>query len=174
MCQEYDRCQTAWIPWKGCTRAYRPPHMLTACCQHKRSRGCPSYLHSKDVIVRNLWLLFAKVPNVLIDMTMGRSKTGSKKHHMRVVGNSSSIVYLTAKPLSQPGPQNGPSSEGEAPGDSPILHLRQRMQLMTTTIANDDASAPTSPISPALTPTSAARFTPPASWNRSRPTRLQA
>jgi len=142
VCQEHDRCQTAWIPWKGCMRAYRPPRMLTACCQHKRNQGCTSYLHNKDVIVRNLWLLFAKVPYVLIDMTMGRSKTGSKKHHMRVIGNSSSIVDLTAKPLSQPGPPNGPSPEGKTPGVSPLLHLRQRMQLMTMTIANDDASAP--------------------------------
>ena len=116
--------------------------MLTACCQHKCNQGRPSYLHNKDVIVRNLWLLFAKVPDVLIDMTMGRSKTGSKKHHMRVIGNSSSIVDLTAKPLSQPGPPNGPTPEGKAPGVSPLLHLRQRMQLMTMTIANDDASAP--------------------------------
>ena len=40
--------------------------MLTACCQHKRKRGRP-YLHNKDVIVRNLRLLFAQVPEVVID-----------------------------------------------------------------------------------------------------------
>jgi len=40
--------------------------MLTACCQHKRKRGHP-YLHNKDVIVRNLRLLFAQVPEVVID-----------------------------------------------------------------------------------------------------------
>jgi len=55
---------------------------------------------------------------------MGRSKTGSKskKHCMRVFGNSSSNAYSTAKPLSQPGPP------------SPLLHLQQ-IQLMTMTIA---------------------------------------
>jgi len=66
---------------------------------------------------------------------MGLSKNGSKKHRMRAIGNSSSNVYLTAKPLSQPGPLNDPLPEGEAPGDSPLLHMRQRMQLMTSTIA---------------------------------------
>ena len=40
--------------------------MLIACCQHKRKVGCP-YLHNKDVIVQNLCLLFAKVPEVVID-----------------------------------------------------------------------------------------------------------
>jgi hypothetical protein len=40
--------------------------MLTACCQHKRKVGRP-YLHNKDVIVQNLHLLFAKVPEVVID-----------------------------------------------------------------------------------------------------------
>jgi hypothetical protein len=40
--------------------------MLTACCQHKSNRVRP-YLHNKDVIVRNPRLLFAKVPDVLID-----------------------------------------------------------------------------------------------------------
>jgi hypothetical protein len=50
----------------------RGPHgsparrMLTACCQHKRKVGRP-YLHNKDVIVRNLRLLFAEVPEVVID-----------------------------------------------------------------------------------------------------------
>ncbi len=44
-----------------------PAHrMLTACCQHKRNQGRP-YLHNKDVIVRNLRLLFKKVPEVVID-----------------------------------------------------------------------------------------------------------
>ena len=40
--------------------------MLTACCQHKRKRGRP-YLHNKDVIVRNLCLLFVQIPEVVID-----------------------------------------------------------------------------------------------------------
>ncbi len=40
--------------------------MLTACCQHKRKRGRP-YFHNKDVIVRNLLLLFARIPEVVID-----------------------------------------------------------------------------------------------------------
>ena len=40
--------------------------MLTACCQHTRKIGSP-YLHNKDIIVRHLRLLFAKVPKVLID-----------------------------------------------------------------------------------------------------------
>ncbi len=40
--------------------------MLTACCQHKRKCGRP-YLHNKDVIVRNLRLLFAQIPKVVID-----------------------------------------------------------------------------------------------------------
>ena len=40
--------------------------MLTTCCQHKRNQGRP-YLHKKDVIVHNLRLLFAKVPDILID-----------------------------------------------------------------------------------------------------------
>jgi hypothetical protein len=41
-------------------------HMLTACCQHKRKHGRP-YLHNKDVIVRNLRLLFARIPEVVTD-----------------------------------------------------------------------------------------------------------
>jgi hypothetical protein len=41
-------------------------HMLTACCQHKRKIGRP-YLHNKDIIVRRLCLLFARVPKVVID-----------------------------------------------------------------------------------------------------------
>jgi hypothetical protein len=41
-------------------------HMLTACCQHKRKQGLP-YLHNKDVIVRNLQLLFARTPEVVIN-----------------------------------------------------------------------------------------------------------
>ncbi len=40
--------------------------MLTACCQHKRNQGRP-YLHNKDVIIRNLRLLFKKVPKVVIN-----------------------------------------------------------------------------------------------------------
>jgi hypothetical protein len=50
----------------------RGPHnspalrMLTACCQRKCKVGRP-YLHNKDVIVRNLRLLFAKVPEKVID-----------------------------------------------------------------------------------------------------------
>ena len=40
--------------------------MLTACCQHKRKIGRP-YLHNKDVIVRHIRLLFARVPEVIID-----------------------------------------------------------------------------------------------------------
>ena len=40
--------------------------MLTACCQHKHNQDRP-YLHNREVIVRNLQLLFAKVPDVLID-----------------------------------------------------------------------------------------------------------
>ena len=53
-------------------KVVRGPHdaparrMLTACCQHKRKRGRP-YLHNKDVIVRNLRLLFAQIPEVVID-----------------------------------------------------------------------------------------------------------
>ena len=53
-------------------KVVRGPHdaparrMLTACCQHKRKVGRP-YLHNKDIIVRHLRLLFAKVPEVLID-----------------------------------------------------------------------------------------------------------
>jgi hypothetical protein len=38
--------------------------MLTACCQHKH-KHIRSYLHNKDVIVRNLQLLFAKIPKVI-------------------------------------------------------------------------------------------------------------
>jgi hypothetical protein len=56
-------------------------------------------------------------------MAMDLSKTGSEKHRLRAIENSSSNVYLTAKPLSQPGPPNGPLPEGKAPGDSPLLHL---------------------------------------------------
>ena len=40
--------------------------MLTACCQHKLNRGCP-FLHIKDIIVRNLCLLFARIPEVVIN-----------------------------------------------------------------------------------------------------------
>ncbi len=40
--------------------------MLTACCQHKCKRRHP-YIHNKDVIVRNLRLLFAKIPEVVIN-----------------------------------------------------------------------------------------------------------
>jgi hypothetical protein len=40
--------------------------MLTACCQHKRKCGRP-YLHNKDVIVQNLQLLFAQIPEVIIN-----------------------------------------------------------------------------------------------------------
>jgi hypothetical protein len=40
--------------------------MLTACCQHKRKHRCP-YLHNKDVIVQYLRLLFAQIPNVVIN-----------------------------------------------------------------------------------------------------------
>ena len=40
--------------------------MLTACCQHKCKCGRP-YLHNKDVIVQNLRLLFAQIPEVVID-----------------------------------------------------------------------------------------------------------
>ena len=53
-------------------KVVRSPHdtparrMLTACCQHKRKCGCP-YLHNKDVIVGNLRLLFARIPEVVID-----------------------------------------------------------------------------------------------------------
>ncbi len=53
-------------------KVVRGPHdspacwMLTACCQHKRKRGRP-YLHNKDVIVQNLRLLFARIPEVIID-----------------------------------------------------------------------------------------------------------
>jgi len=53
-------------------KVVRGPHdaparrMLIACCQHKRKRGRP-YLHNKDVIVRNLRLLFAQIPEVVID-----------------------------------------------------------------------------------------------------------
>ena len=53
-------------------KVVRGPHdtparrMLTACCHHKRKRGRP-YLHNKDVIVRNLRLLFARIPEVVID-----------------------------------------------------------------------------------------------------------
>jgi hypothetical protein len=44
-----------------------PAHwMLTACCQHKRKCRCP-YLHNKDVIVQSLRLLFAQIPEVVID-----------------------------------------------------------------------------------------------------------
>jgi len=42
---------------------------------------------------------------------------------------SDSQAPLPARPTECPPPQD------EAPGDSPLLHLRQRMQLMTTTIS---------------------------------------
>jgi hypothetical protein len=40
--------------------------MLTTCYQHKRNCGRP-YLHNKDVIVCNLWLIFTKISEVVID-----------------------------------------------------------------------------------------------------------
>ena len=40
--------------------------MLTACCDNIRPVGCP-FLHLKDYIIKNLHLLFAKVPEVTID-----------------------------------------------------------------------------------------------------------
>ncbi len=45
-----------------------PPaqHMLTACCNNVWLTGRP-FLHNKDHIVKNLCLLFAKVPEVTID-----------------------------------------------------------------------------------------------------------
>ena len=52
--------------------------------------------------------------------------------HINVIKSN---AYLTDKPLLQPGPPNGPLPKGKAPRDSPLLHLQQRMQLMTTTIA---------------------------------------
>ncbi len=64
--QEHDCCQAAWLPRESPPRAARPPCPPTACCQHKRNCGCP-YLHNKDVFIRNLWLLFAKVPKVVIN-----------------------------------------------------------------------------------------------------------
>ena len=56
-------------------KVVRGPHdspacrMLTACCQYKRKRGRP-YLHNKDVIVQNLQLLLARIPEaVLLEFT---------------------------------------------------------------------------------------------------------
>ena len=40
--------------------------MITACCSNKRLRGRPHY-HNKDALVKNLKLLFANVPDVVID-----------------------------------------------------------------------------------------------------------
>ena len=40
--------------------------MLMACCQHKRKHGRP-FLHNEDVIVQNLCLLFARIPEVVIN-----------------------------------------------------------------------------------------------------------
>lgn len=47
--------------------------MITACCANKRLPGRP-YYHNKDALVKNLKLLFAKVPDVEID------DRGSLKH----------------------------------------------------------------------------------------------
>ena len=41
-------------------------HMLTACCDNVQLTGRP-FLHIKDHIVKNLYLLYAKVPEVTID-----------------------------------------------------------------------------------------------------------
>jgi hypothetical protein len=42
--------------------------LIAACCAHKRLVGCP-FLHNKDAIVKNLCLLSANVPEVIIDDT---------------------------------------------------------------------------------------------------------
>ncbi len=61
-------------------KVVRGPHdaparrMLTACCQHKRKRGRP-YLHNKDVIVRNLCLLFAQILPLPSQVLPWRSST---------------------------------------------------------------------------------------------------
>jgi len=69
------------------------------------------------VIVRNLQSLFAKVPDVLID------DYGSLKDWFQEALHEGYWKQLIQSP------------QDEAPGDSPLLHLRQRMQLMTTTIS---------------------------------------
>ena len=57
---------------------------------------------------------------------------------MRVIGNSSSIVYLTVKPLSQPGPLNARSPRGQ-PSSTPATEYATDDGGNSN---NDDASAP--------------------------------
>ncbi len=70
-------CQLDFLEEKVHGPPDRPAQqMLTTCCNTVCQIGCP-FLYNKDYIVKNLRLLFANIPEVVID------EYGSLKHWIR-------------------------------------------------------------------------------------------
>ncbi len=132
-----------------------PAHrMLTACCQHKRKRGCP-YLHNKDVIVQNLCLLFARIPKVV------NNGYGSVKDWFKEASHESYWTALVrflldkqaplpAQPTTWPTPlwrsPRGHSSSPSPPSDTDAPHDNYNKR------QNDSADSPPVPSPPRWCP----------------------
>jgi hypothetical protein len=107
--------------------------MLTVCCQHNRKPGCP-YIHNKDIIIRNLCLLFARTPEVVID------DYGSVKDWFHEVSHELYWTQLVRCLLDEQTPLpacplHGPRHDGTAPEPTCQLHLPMPlMNLEATTM----------------------------------------
>ena len=153
-------------------KVVRGPHdtparrMLTACCQHKRKRGRP-YLHNKDVIVRNLRLLFARIPEVVID------DYGSVKDWFKEASHESYWTALVSCLLDKQAPLPPRPTEWPPPRQrSPRGHPSSSVPQDDTDSANsteDDSSNDSTESPPIPSPPRRRPPPPPPSPRRSQP-----
>ena len=152
-------------------KVVRGPHdtparrMLTACCQHKRKRGRP-YLHNKDVIVRNLRLLFARIPEVVID------DYGSVKDWFKEASHESYWTALVTCLLDKqtplpPRPTEWPPPKRRSPRGHPSSSVPQDDTDSTNNTDDDSSNDNTEP--PPISPPRRRPPPPPPSPRRSQP-----
>jgi len=152
-------------------KVVRGPHdtparrMLTACCQHKRKRGRP-YLHNKDVIVRNLRLLFSRIPEVVID------DYGSVKDWFKEASHESYWTALVTCLLDKqtplpPRPTEWPPPKRRSPRGHPSSSVPQ--DDTDSTNNTDDDSSNDNTESPPISPPRRRPPPPPPSPRRSQP-----
>jgi hypothetical protein len=107
------------VVWGPIDRPAR--RMLTACCQHKRNQGRP-YLHNKEVSVRNLRLLFKKVPKVVINDYGSVKDCFQEALHKKYWTQLIQCLLDNQAPLPTWPTEWTPPGD-KAPTDSPLLHL---------------------------------------------------
>jgi hypothetical protein len=124
-------CQLGFLGNVVCSPHDAPARrMLTACCQHKQKQGRP-YLHNNDVNVKNLRLLFARTPEVIID-DYGSVKDWYREAMHNPTGASSLDVYLMNKHQHHCAQLHGLPQDDAAQEITPHLHLQ--MPLTTPNI----------------------------------------